>query len=102
MKIVEGKIVNDKGEVQVLEFGNTDQIKLLKNIEKYQQGVEVDYITTRYSVSLMGECMCENELYKEYNNIDEACIKGISCSKCKSKYSIIYDDNNNQMFIKLK
>ena len=107
-KIIGGQILDEKGNNVPLEFGNPEQIKLLKEYESRNseliQGLELEVdFKAVYTASTSFKCSCDKKLYKSEDADDDDDIEcmnkeKITCSNCKSEYILYVQDEN--LFVK--
>lgn len=112
LRLRDGKFYRGDEEVP-LEFGNKEQIALIKKAEQYAEwlsgdGLEVDpEITYRATVDI--ECICGDQVYfseVEHEEYEQSAIDGLlgdeaTCRSCKREY-VITGDGVGYLIVKLK
>jgi hypothetical protein len=107
-KIVNGKIVDNKGNEVPLEFGNPEQIKLIKEYEnrisELKEGMELEVeFETVHTAQIQFKCFCDRMLFKEATAEDDDdvdCLnnKKIICNNCKTEFILYVQEDN--LFVK--
>ena len=98
-KVKDGKLYNLQGELVKIEFGNQDQIKFIRDLEKKieqydDQGVELDVdIEATYTLTTTIKCLCGKIIYVELeadSDDDYECANGEQkrCYNCKTEYEL--------------
>lgn len=109
MTLIEGKFYKDGVPVPP-EFGNKEQINLIKEHEQKVEalntdGWEVD-VTIEYSYVVTFKCICGTELTireESDDDMDQSCVLGKTCTchKCKKKYRV-YAGNYGEAVVKFE
>ena len=104
-----GQLYNERGEKQVLEFGNVDQIKVIKEYANLQnaflnEGFELDLDFT-VTVNSNFKCTCGRTLYVEKEIPSEDAIEfldayTVSCVDCSEEYELNVNDNDDVVVVK--
>ena len=112
MKLVNGKFVNDVGEIIPTEHGNLEQIEILKKVEKLKDGIEVSYDTEEIITGEINfRCVCGVKLSVEEEDLQDDDIasfikatKGKThCYNCKAEYTISENEKSEfNVIVKLK
>jgi hypothetical protein len=105
LTIINGKFIRD-GVEEKLEFGNREQIKAMQEhaaqlelLNKGKLPFEYD-VETKYTLSGDFKCICGTKIFIEVEDDDEddvvSEVVGMteSCHKCKKKYIIEKDDDD--------
>lgn len=103
MKIIDGKFYDEKGNEVPLEFGNLEQIKLLKEYEsrisELNEGLELDVdFETTYTASVKIVCVCGKNIFFENEADDDEdinCLDNLkkSCRSCKAEYQLFVKED---------
>jgi len=111
MTLLNGKFYKD-GEVVPVEFGNNEQIKLIRDQEKRIEmfngdGLEVD---VEHEIEVTAythfKCICGKQINMEASassDDDFECLEGkkSTCGACKRAYEVVASDYGS-VYIKLK
>jgi collagenase-like PrtC family protease len=111
MILKNGKFYDGDKEVP-LEFGNKEQIKLLREVDRRAEmlqgeGLEIEIVgEEKWTLMAQFRCICSNQIFFEDDNCDdELDINGLckdrTCRKCKRVYSVEGGDPG-ELIIKLK
>ena len=109
MKLINGVFKDNEGNTIPPEFGNKEQIRLIKQLEirhdNYTKGFPLDIrVDTNYSFKTSFTCVCGSEIYLEgeSHNEEDALweLKEVkkSCRKCKKEY--ITKEVNDELIVK--
>lgn len=107
LKIYKGAICEGVKPVK-LEFGNPEQIKLLKKQAKYVQDLKEGTVLpqTEIEITLRFDCACGYPLSVNESGFDLVQInqefggKEIQCQKCKRNYQLVYEEFDD-VYVKL-
>lgn len=113
MKLIKGQFIDDNGAVVPAEFGNLEQIKLLKRAEEFKDGfvvyLETEEIPT-YENEISFKCVCDKNISRTIEDGEEIpdpeifirrIGKEISCRHCKATYTL-EDNKDGDILVKLK
>jgi len=90
MTFKNGKFYNDSGEVVPLEFGNHEQIGLLKRADDLKEGVWSPFGKVR--------CLCGTVIDYKESDIGT----NIKCPSCDNTFSVREDEEEGFVLIKMK
>lgn len=103
LKIIDGKFFDEKGNEVSLEFGNPEQIKLLKEyesrFEELNEGLELEVeFETTHTASVSFKCVCGKNLYFENEADDDEDIECLNnmkktCFNCKNEYQLFVKED---------
>lgn len=114
LKLIQGKFYIDSKEVP-LQFGNADQIKLIKkSLQIAEEGAPIDFgvnESTTYTISAYYTCpVCnrasrkESDMFEDYEpddkEIEEFLEEIDHCWKCHSQFELIKKDNTYKLKLK--
>lgn len=103
LKIIDGKFFDEKGNEVPMEFGNPEQIKLLKEYEsrilELNEGLPLDVeFETKHTANVSFKCICGNNVFFENEAEDDEdieCLNNMkkSCYNCKAEYQLFVKED---------
>ena len=110
LSIQKGKFVDEKGNVVPLEFGNIEQIAILRKLEARTEngedvGVEMESLGWEGTIEFRCHA-CNHQVFKTFESEDEFWTskeipKTIECRNCKAKYTVKEIDGVGDVNVKL-
>jgi hypothetical protein len=105
LQLIDGKFYRN-GKVEPIEFGNTEQIKLMNEVKQQFEDlagdglvVDPDDIEIQVKATIKVKCSCGQTIYFEEEAEDESMIdfegQEHTCRRCRKEYKASMNEDDN-------